>query len=148
MHQTALHGDSMYVYTNHGLSMYKSRNSGHPHLKSVVGILSVGILSGWNLVRWDFVRWDFVRWDFVLAPYWEPFHQGMANKPVIVGLFIPIYRNGGINYYLQWVCPLNSKYTNDFTCVCSTRMCVCLDFTSHYFIFICHHNNIIFNMTY
>ena len=34
--------------------MYKSRKSGHPHLKPVVGILS---------------GWDFVRWDFVLAPY-------------------------------------------------------------------------------
>ena len=43
--------------------MYKLRKSGHPHLKPVVGILSVGILFGW-----DFVRWDFVRWDFVLAP--------------------------------------------------------------------------------
>ena len=42
---------------------------GHPHLKPVVGILSVGILSGWDFVRWDFVRWDFVRWDFVLAPF-------------------------------------------------------------------------------
>ena len=41
-----------------GPSIYKSRKSGHPYLKSVVGILS----------GWDFVRWDFVRWEFVLAP--------------------------------------------------------------------------------
>jgi len=55
VHQAALHGDRMYV-TMHGLNhayMYKSRKSGHPHLKPVVGILS---------------GWDFVRWDFVLAP--------------------------------------------------------------------------------
>ena len=39
--------------------MYKSRKSGHPHLKPVVGILSVGILASW----------DFVHWDFFLTPY-------------------------------------------------------------------------------
>ena len=53
MHQAALHGDRMYV-TMHGLNhayMYKSRKSGHPHLKPLT--------SGWDFVRWDFDRLGF-----------------------------------------------------------------------------------------
>jgi len=42
----------------------KSRKSGHPHLKLVVGILP-----GLDFVLWDFVCWDFVRLDFVLVPF-------------------------------------------------------------------------------
>ena len=51
------------------------QKSGHPHLKSMVGVLSVeilcsvGILSvGFLSAGFFFVRWDFVHWGFVLAP--------------------------------------------------------------------------------
>ena len=61
MHQAALHGNSMYVYMNHGTEPCM-----HVEIKKVWTPTSK--TSGWEFVRWDFVRWDFVRWDFVRAP--------------------------------------------------------------------------------
>ena len=79
--------------------MYKSRKSGHSHLKPVVGILSVGNLSGWDFVRWDFVlwdfvRWDLVRWDFVLAPHNHNRESYIAlfQHPLLTALYINFFK--------------------------------------------------------
>ena len=49
----------VYVWHTHA-GMYTSRKSGHPHLKSTVGVLSIGVLSTFTISACGFVCWGFV----------------------------------------------------------------------------------------